>query len=85
MNHADGYFPGEGDFEKLSALIARVRGACEDAGRDPATLTINTIFGEQLRDPAAGVEQMRSIGVDRIMVRWSPTVGLDALSTTTIH
>lgn len=68
VQHADGYFPGEGDFDRLSALIGRVRGACEDAGRDPASLTINTIFGAQMSDPAAGIEQMRGLGVDRIMV-----------------
>ncbi|MEM6706908.1 MAG: LLM class F420-dependent oxidoreductase [Acidobacteriota bacterium] len=65
---ADGYFPGEGDFERLRALVGRVRQAAEEAGRDPKTLAINAIFGAQMADPAAGVEQMASIGVDRIMV-----------------
>ncbi len=65
---ADGYFPGEGDFERLSALLQRVRNAAEDAGRDPKALAINTMFGAQMMDPPAGVEQMLSLGVDRIMV-----------------
>lgn len=68
VRHADGYFPGEGDFARLSALIGRVRNACEAEGRDPSSLTINTIFGTQMANPAEGIEQMRSIGVDRIMV-----------------
>ena len=65
---ADGYFPGEGDYEKLSALLARVRGAAEAQGRDPASLEINTMFGMQMMDPPAGVEQMAALGVGRIMV-----------------
>lgn len=65
---ADGYFPGEGDAERLGALLGRVRQACEQAGRDPASLAINAMFGAQLADPAAGVEQMAALGVDRIMV-----------------
>ncbi len=65
---ADGYFPGEGDFDRLSALLARVRQAAEDAGRDPKSLAVHTIFGAQMADPVAGVEQMAKLGVDRIMV-----------------
>jgi len=80
---ADGYFPGEGDAERLGALITRVRQATEAAGRDPDQLEINAIFGAQMSDPAAGVEQMRSIGVDRIMVPaffFAGPGGLDRLS-----
>ncbi len=65
---ADGYFPGEGDAARLGALLGRVRRACEEAGRDPAGLAINAMFGAQFADPAAGVEQMAELGVDRIMV-----------------
>jgi len=65
---ADGYFPGEGDADRLAGLIARVKQATEDAGRDPAELEINAMFGAQFADPAAGVAQMASLGVDRIMV-----------------
>ncbi len=65
---ADGYFPGEGDADRLAGLISRVKQATEDAGRDPAKLEINAMFGAQFADPAAGVEQMDSLGVDRIMV-----------------
>jgi probable F420-dependent oxidoreductase len=65
---ADGYFPGEGDAERLAALIARVRAAAEEAGRDPDSVEINAIFGMQMADPIAGVEQMRELGVGRVMV-----------------
>jgi probable F420-dependent oxidoreductase len=65
---ADGYFPGEGDPERLAALIARVREAAERAGRDPASIEIDAMFTQHLGDPLAGVEQLTAIGVDRVMV-----------------
>ncbi len=65
---ADGYFPGEGDADKLQQLIERAKRATEEAGRDPAGLQINAMFGVQMANPVAGVEQMAAIGVDRIMV-----------------
>lgn len=80
---ADGYFPGEGDAERLGALIARVRQAAEAHGRDPDSIEINAIFGAQMADPEAGVEQMRSLGVGRMMVPaffFAGPGGLDRLS-----
>ncbi len=80
---ADGYFPGEGDHERLDALLGRLRQAAEAAGRDPASIEINAMFGTQMMDPLAGVEQMRSLGVDRIMVPaffFAGPDGLDRLS-----
>ncbi len=65
---ADGYFPGEGDAEKLAALIKRVRDAAEAEGRDPDSIEINAMFGIQMMDPAAGIEQMKEMGVGRIMI-----------------
>jgi probable F420-dependent oxidoreductase len=65
---ADGYFPGEGDPDRLGALIRRVRDAAERAGRDPASIEINAMFGRQMSDPIAGVEQLRELGVGRVMV-----------------
>lgn len=65
---ADGYFPGEGDVERLGKLLDRVRAAAEQADRDPASLEINAMFGVQMADPAAGVEQMAKLGVGRIMI-----------------
>jgi|TARA_B110000305_G_scaffold236222_1_gene297220 probable F420-dependent oxidoreductase len=65
---AEGYFPGEGDIDRLRALIGRVHSACEAAGRDPASLEINAMFGTQMSDPKAGIEEMRAAGVGRIMI-----------------
>ncbi len=80
---ADGYFPGEGDAERLGALIGRLRAAAEAGGRDPDSIEINAIFGAQMADPEAGVEQMRHLGVGRIMVPaffFAGPDGLDRLS-----
>lgn len=65
---ADGYFPGEGNPEQLRHLLDRVRRACDQAGRDPADLEINAMFGLQMADPEAGIEQMAALDVGRIMV-----------------
>ena len=80
---ADGYFPGEGDHERLGALLQRLRQAAEAEDRDPASIEINAMFGTQMMDPLAGLEQMRSLGVDRIMVPaffFAGPDGLDRLS-----
>jgi probable F420-dependent oxidoreductase len=80
---ADGYFPGEGDSERLAGLLDRLRQAAEKANRDPASIEINTIFGAQMADPEAGVEQLAALDVDRIMVPaffFAGPGGLDRLS-----
>jgi len=80
---ADGYFPGEGDHERLGALLGRLHQAAEAADRDPASIEINAMFGAQMADPLAGIEQLRSLGVDRIMVPaffFAGPDGLDRLS-----
>jgi len=65
---ADGYFPGEGDVQRLGALIRRVRDGAERAGRDPAGIEINAMFGQQMADPVTGAEQLAQLGVGRVMV-----------------
>jgi probable F420-dependent oxidoreductase len=65
---ADGYFPGEGDLDRLATLIERVRVAAEQAGRDPASIEINAMFSQLGGDPLPGVERMVELGVGRIMV-----------------
>ena len=65
---ADGYLPGEGDAERLRDLIARVRIECESHDRDPKDIEINAMFSNHMKEPAAGVENMRDLGVGRVMV-----------------
>tara|TARA_A100001037_G_scaffold298330_1_gene321864 strand:+ start:991 stop:1860 length:870 start_codon:yes stop_codon:yes gene_type:complete len=80
---ADGYFPGEGDTEKLSKLLNRVRKACEKAGRDYDSLEINAMFGAQMADPERGIEDLRTLGVGRVMLpafMFAGPGGLDRLS-----
>jgi probable F420-dependent oxidoreductase len=79
---ADGYFPGEGNLERLGQLIGRVRQEAEQAGRDPASIEINAMFGSHMADPVRGVEQLAGLGVGRIMVPaffFAGTGGLDRL------
>ena len=73
--YADGYFPGEGDAGRLEGLIGRLRRACQEHGRDPDEVEINAIFGAQLADPAAGVEQFTELGVGRAMIPAFPFMG----------
>ncbi|MFN3258829.1 MAG: LLM class F420-dependent oxidoreductase [Ilumatobacter sp.] len=80
---ADGYFPGEGDADRLRALVTRLHQAAEDAGRDPASIEVNAMFGAQMADPIAGVEQLADIGVGRVMIPaffFAGPGGLDRLS-----
>jgi len=80
---ADGYFPGEGDAGRLGELIGRVRTAADKAGRDPLSIEINAMFGFQMADPVAGVEQLAAIGVGRVMIPaffFAGPGGLDRLS-----
>jgi len=80
---ADGYFPGEGDVQRLGALIARLRAAAEKADRDPDSIEINAMFGAQMADPVAGIEQLAALGVGRIMIPaffFAGPGGLDRLS-----
>ena len=80
---ADGYFPGEGNSERLGKLIERLRMVAEEAGRDPDSIEINAMFGAQIADPEAGVEQMKALGAGRIMVPaffFAGPGGLDRLS-----
>lgn len=81
---ADGYFPGEGDLDRLRGLVARLRAATESAGRDPDSIEVNAMFGfKMIGDPQAGVAQLRDSGVGRVMVPaffFAGPGGLDRLS-----
>ena len=80
---ADGYFPGEGNIDRLKELITRVKHSAESNDRDPNSVKISAIFGTQMMNPEAGVEEMRNAGVDRIMVPaffFAGEGGMDRLS-----
>ena len=80
---ADGYFPGEGNIDRLKELITRVKYSAESNDRDPNSVKISAIFGTQMMNPEAGVEEMRNAGVDRIMVPaffFAGEGGMDRLS-----
>ena len=80
---ADGYFPGEGNIDRLRDLISRVKHSAESNNRDPDNVQISAIFGAQMMNPEAGVEEMRDAGVDRIMVPaffFAGEGGMDRLS-----
>mgnify|MGYP001254950221 FL=1 len=80
---ADGYFPGEGNIDRLNELITRVKHSAESNDRDPNSVKISAIFGTQMMSPEAGVEEMRNAGVDRIMVPaffFAGEGGMDRLS-----
>jgi probable F420-dependent oxidoreductase len=80
---ADGYFPGEGDVARLGALMGRLRSAAERAGRDPRSIEINAMFGQQMADPTAGVAELAALGVGRVMIPaffFAGPGGLDRLS-----
>ena len=65
---ADGYYPGTTDPEVLARLIQEVRVAAEERDRDPDSIAIHAMFGPQMADPLAGVEQFAKLGVERVMV-----------------
>ena len=80
---ADGYFPGEGDAERLGALITTLRQAADAQGRDPDSIEVNAMFGAQMADPVAGAEQLAALGVGRAMIPaffFAGPGGLDRLS-----
>jgi probable F420-dependent oxidoreductase len=80
---ADGYFPGATDPAKLESLITGLRAKTQEYDRNPDDIEVSAIFGEQMADPAKGVEQMAALGVSRLMVPaffFMGDDGLDRLS-----
>jgi probable F420-dependent oxidoreductase len=72
----DGFFPGKGDDDRMRELIATMREAATEAGRDPDTIEISAgtaaIFGE---DPVDEVRRWtEDLGVGRVIV---PTLAFD--------
>lgn len=70
----DGYFPGKGD--RLPELLAIMRRAAEEAGRDPELIEVTAsgagTFGP---DPVGEVERLTELGVHRLAI---PPLAFDA-------
>jgi probable F420-dependent oxidoreductase len=79
---ADGYFPGTTDAKQLADRLDQLGIEASKQGRSLDEISVHTIFAE-LVEPAKGVEQMASLGVDRLMVPaffFMGPGGLDRLS-----
>jgi len=64
MDFCDGWFPRGPNFDEPQKEMARLRRFAEEAGRDPATVSV-TLFGTK---PEPGyVEQCRAAGLDRAL------------------
>jgi probable F420-dependent oxidoreductase len=65
----DGFFPGSGSKEELAELIAVMRQAAEEAGRDPDAIEVTSGGDGALGSGAlAEVEALREIGVSRVII-----------------
>lgn len=79
---ADGYYPGEGDLDRLALMIGKVRSAAADHGRDPSEIAIHAMLSRHMDDPLPAVERMAELGVDRVMVpafAFAGKAGLDRI------
>ena len=80
---ADGYFPGEGDPERLGRLISELRAVTEQHGRDPDSIEVNAMFPFAPGDARTHVDTLEALGVARVMVPAFPfggDGGLDRLA-----
>lgn len=66
--YADRYFPGTTKPGELQTRIGDLSAACEKQGRDPSSVAVDAIFGLQMMDPVAGVEEFEKLGIARAMV-----------------
>ena len=67
----------------MAALLGRVKEVCNEADRDYKSLEVNAMFGSQMADPERGIEDLRDLGVGRIMLPaffFAGPGGLDRLS-----
>ena len=65
----DGFFPGRGTPQRLAELIAVMRQAAEEVGRDPDAIEVTAgtlaVFGD---DPLGAVAELVEVGVHRVAV-----------------
>jgi len=60
----DGFFPGRGKPDQLRHLLAVMRTAAEQAGRDPDAIEVTAAGARGPED----IEALREVGVDRVVV-----------------
>ncbi len=80
----DGFFPGRGSPQRMRELIAVMRTAAEEAGRDPDAIEVTAgtlaVFGD---DPLGAVAELVEVGVHRVAVpplAFDPATVGDALA-----
>jgi alkanesulfonate monooxygenase SsuD/methylene tetrahydromethanopterin reductase-like flavin-dependent oxidoreductase (luciferase family) len=82
----EGFFPGNASISEISDLLAIMRTAAHEAGRDPDHISIIAGAGGAPGDALnARVEQLAAIGVEQVIVPAYPperlaTVGADLIS-----
>jgi probable F420-dependent oxidoreductase len=65
----DGFFPGAASEDQLASLIATMRAAAEDAGRDPSTIEITTVgMAAFAPDPVEALQRQADLGVSRVVI-----------------
>ncbi len=65
----DGFYPGPRTLDGLQASVELLEEACEAAGRSRTDVELMAAFpGRVLADPAAAVEAMAGLGIDRMVI-----------------
>lgn len=69
----DGFFPGNGPIDELRPVIDNMRRAAEAAGRDPDAIEVSAGGGgRSVDDLVARAEQLRGLGVSRMLLGVMP-------------
>ena len=77
----DGFFPGSGSIDELSASFAMVRDECAVLGRDPNEVELTAGGGGRTFDEmSTRIEQLAELGVTRVMLPPLPGERLDELA-----
>jgi hypothetical protein len=70
----NGFFPGSGSIEDLSAAFESMRAECAAIGRDPGEIELTASGGGRTFDEvSARIERLEEMGVTRVML--SPLPG----------
>ena len=70
----NGFFPGSGSLDDLGSAFDAMRAECASRGRDPSEIELSAGGGGRTLDEVSGrIEQLRELGVTRVML--SPLPG----------